>query len=87
MAVFFQHAGGRRPVPRMPVGLGTKLASTKPQCISERDKYMKYLFDMPTASHTRAHKGERGGGKQFLFIFGPFYKFHQKCSKNDLYLY
>ena len=81
MAVFFQHAGGRRPVPRMPVGLGTKLASTKPQCISERDKYMKYIFDMPTASHTRAHKGERGGGQTISIYFRSFLQISSKMQQ------
>ena len=38
--VFFQRAnryGWHRPISRMPVGLGTELTSTKPQCVSERD--------------------------------------------------
>ena len=36
MTVFFQQAntGRYRPIPRMPVGLGTELTSTKPRCFS-----------------------------------------------------
>ena len=44
MTVFFQQAntGHRpRPIPRMPVGLGTKLTSTKSRCVSELDTYTK----------------------------------------------
>ena len=46
MLVFFQANTGRyrpihRPIPRMPVGLGTKLTSTKSRCVSERDIYTK----------------------------------------------
>ena len=60
---------------RMPVGLGTELASTKSQCVSERDTYTEY----PWIYQQHHNRKER---TQFFYLLSPFlrksFKWQQK---------
>ena len=70
MTVFFQQANtGRyrpihRPIPRMPVGLGTKLTSTKSRCVSERDIYT--IHRLICQQHHTSNTGR--SANNFLFF-------------------
>lgn len=66
------------PIPHVPVGLGTKLTSMKPQCISELDTWYYNYRIIQWVSHKKKWITHNF----YLFLVLPL-EFHPNCIKND----